>query len=354
MEEEKIWASRSGKIYRNPTRFTRPSAAATIVAPFGDKVLTFHILLFCLGLVILSGGAELLVRGSARLAESLGISPFMVGATIVAYGTSAPEFMVSVVASFKGAPSIALGNVIGSNLINTGLILGIVILISPVLFDRKKIRLELLLNIGLTVAVAIMALHGIIETWMGLVLLGMFGIYIFLTLKREITERSRRIEKEGNPAEGMTARSFAFTSIIVLLGIVGLFYGAKLMVDEAVVIARLLEISERIIGLTLVAIGTSLPEMAAAFAAALKRHSELALGNLLGSNIFNLGLILGAAAAVAPLRLQSSRSMIDFGFLLVNALVIAVFLRTGYRLSKIEGAVLCIMYGLFIACLAVF
>jgi cation:H+ antiporter len=111
------------------------------VAPFEDQALTFHILLFCLGLVILSGGAEFLVRGSARLAELLGISPFIVGATFVAYGTSAPEFMVSVVASFKGAPDIALGNVVGSNLFNTGLILGIVALISPMRFGRKQVRL---------------------------------------------------------------------------------------------------------------------------------------------------------------------------------------------------------------------
>ena len=315
--------------------------------------MTFHILLFCFGLVILSGGAELLVRGSARLAKLLGISPFIVGAVIVAYGTSAPEFMVSVVASFKGAPDIALGNVIGSNLFNTGLILGIVALISPVLFDRKQVRLELLLNIGLTVAVTMMAIHKIIETWMGLILLLVFGIYIFLTLKKEIIERDRRIEEYGAPREGMTARSLAFSSIIVVLGIAGLFYGAKLMVDEAVAIARLMGISERFIGLTLVAMGTSLPEMAAAVAAAFKKHSELVLGNLLGSNIFNLGLILGAAAAIAPLRLQTDLSMIDFGFLLVNALMIAIFLRKGDRLLKIEGAVLCAMYGLFAACLVV-
>jgi cation:H+ antiporter len=316
--------------------------------------LTLHILLFCLGLVILSGGAELLVRGSARLAESLGISPFIVGATVVAYGTSAPEFMVSVVASFKGAPDIALGNVVGSNLFNTGLILGIVALISPVLFDKKQVRLELLLNIGLTVAVALMALYDIIETWMGLLLLCVFGIYIYLTLKKEISERGHRIEHNDAPPEGMTARSFTFISIIVLLGISGLFYGAKLMVDEAVIMARLIGISERIIGLTLVAMGTSLPEMAAAFAASLKKHSELVLGNLLGSNIFNLGLILGAAAAIAPLRLQPNRNMIDFGFLLFNALIITVFLRTGNRLQRIEGAVLCAMYGLFGASLVVF
>jgi cation:H+ antiporter len=295
-----------------------------------------------------------LVRGSARMAESLGISPFIVGATVVAYGTSAPEFMVSVVASFKGAPDIALGNVVGSNLFNTGLILGIVALISPVLFDQKQVRLELLFNIGLTVTVALMALYDIIDTWMGLLLLCVFGIYIYLTLKKEISERGHRIEDNGAPPEGMTARSFTFISIIVLLGIAGLFCGAKLMVDEAVIIARLMGISERIIGLTLVAMGTSLPEMAAAFAAALKKHSELVLGNLLGSNIFNLGLILGAAAAIAPLRLQPDRSMIDFGFLLFNALIITIFLRTGDRLLRIEGAVLCAMYGLFAACLVAF
>jgi cation:H+ antiporter len=315
--------------------------------------MTIHILLFCLGLLILSGGAEFLVRGSARLAKLLGISPFIVGAIIVAYGTSAPEFMVSVLASFKGAPGIALGNVVGSNLFNTGLILGTVALISPVLFDRKQLRLELLLNIGLTVAVTLMALHKIIETWMGLILLLVFGMYIVLTLKKELTERSRRIGEYGAPQEGMTARLLGFTSIIVVLGIAGLFYGAKLMVDEAVVIARLMGISERFIGLTLVAMGTSLPEMAAAVAAAFKKQSELLLGNLLGSNIFNLGLILGCAAAIAPLRLQPDRNMIDFGFLLVNALIIAIFLRRGDRLLRIKGAILCVMYVLFVACLVV-
>ena len=307
--------------------------------------------LFVVGLVILTAGGEFLVRGSSKLAEAMGISPFIIGATIVAYGTSAPELMVSAIASWQGAASIALGNVVGSNLFNTGLILGIAALISPLYIQRDMIKIEMPFNMGFNILITGLSFLAVIARWHGAVLLILFAGYIFLAIRKEMTDRKTRKEERNPDEPKMSAGQIVLNVVFILLGLVGLFGGAKLMVDAAIIIAREFGISERVIGLTIVALGTSLPELATAVVAALKKHSELVLGNLLGSNIFNLGLILGTASIIRPIPLQGQTSLIDFGFLLVNGIMLMIFLRTGEKIARWEGGILLAFYGLFFATL---
>jgi cation:H+ antiporter len=311
------------------------------------------ILLFILGLVVLSVGAEFLVRGAAGLARSLGVSTFVIGATIIAYGTSAPEFIVSAVASFKGASPIALGNVVGSNLLNTGLILGIVALIAPVVVDRKLVRLEMPLNFALTFLVGAISLGMMIFRWQGGVLLLVFAGYIFVTIRGELAGREKRAANGESSAEGASTADYAKMSLAVVAGIAGLFGGAKVMVDAAVEIATIMGISERVIGLTIVAAGTSLPELAAGVAAAIKGESEMIVGNLIGSNIFNLGLILGSAALIRPITIDQSGGMFDFGFLLLNAVMIMAMIMIRGRVGRVSGTLLCLLYVAFAVALAV-
>ncbi len=319
--------------------------------------LFIFLILFAVGLVFLTFSADLLVRGASKLAEVLGVSPFVIGATIVAYGTSMPEFMVSSIASINEAGPIALGNVVGSNLFNTGLILGMAALVFPLTIDKplmsKLKRIELPFIIILTGAAFVVSFAGQVTRPEGIALLAIFSAYIILTLRKEWADRKERQLHEEAEKEPVKKRALAVYGLATLMGLAGLLISARLMVDSAVVIAELLGVSERIIGLTIVALGTSLPEMAAAVAAALKKESKLVLGNLIGSNLFNLGLILGTAAALRPIPVQPEGHFLDFGFLMVNALLITLFVVTKRGISRWEGAVLVSYYVAFAVMLAI-
>ena len=284
------------------------------------------------------------------MAKLLGVSPFIIGVTIVAYGTSMPEFVVSAFASVEEAGAIALGNVIGSNLFNTGLILGIAALISPIVIRKELLgqvlRLELPLNVALTVFVGAAGAAILIERWMGVALLIVFVLYMFLVLRKEWSQRGQRIKNDEFQKSNIPASKFVLSSTATIFGLAGLLISAKLMVDSAVIIANLMGVSERIIGLTIVALGTSLPEMAAATAAAVKKQSELILGNLVGSNLFNLGLILGAASVIRPIPVESGH-FFDTGFLMLNAVLITFFIISRKKVSRAEGATLVACYLLF-------
>ena len=325
--------------------------------------MTFYLLLFlvlfCLGLVFLTFSAELLVRGSSDLAALLGVSTFVIGATIVAYGTSMPEFMVSSLASLQGASSIALGNVVGSNLFNTGLILGIAALIYPIAvpdkLHKKLSRIETPYNLVLTLIVAVMSLGLVIGRGKGIVLLVFFCAYILIMMRNELADRKLRNQENEHKKKSKRASTKTYILLIlaIIIGLVGLLASARVMVEAAIMIAGLMGISERIIGLTIVALGTSLPELAAAVAAARKKETDMVLGNLIGSNLFNLGLILGAAAAIRPISLEPKGQLVDFGFLLVNAGMITLFLISWRKINRLAGCILVGCYGLFALALAV-
>ena len=314
--------------------------------------------MFLTGLVYLSLSADLLVKGAGRLASSLGVSTFVVGATIVAYGTSLPEFVVSVIASIKGSGSIALGNVIGSNLINTGLILGIAALLSPLIIDRELIeklkKVEIPFLVLLTVLVAAMSFGLMIGAWQGIVLLALFAAYLMLSLRTELGQREKRNNGQKASGSKTPAGKLSAYAGATVIGLAGLSIAAWFMVESAITLARMLGVTERFIGLTIVAFGTSLPELAAAVSAAKQKHVEMALGNLIGSNLFNLALILGTAAAIRPIALEPTGKYIDFGFLILNAGMATVFLLSGKRVGRVEGIALIATYAVFVILLVLF
>jgi cation:H+ antiporter len=301
-------------------------------------------LLLPVGITLLSVGAHLLVRGGSALAMRLGLSPLVVGLTVAAYGTSSPELVVSGGAAWAGSPALGIGNAIGSNLCNLGLILGLASLVRPLAASDSVIRREVPILLGCTVVAILFLLDGNVQRWEGAVLLSALLVYTFLTVRGT---RRQAITAAPSPAAGepvvplTLARAITYT----LVGLALLLVGSEVFVDAAVRLAEAWGWSEAVIGLTIVAIGTSLPELALTVAAVAKRQADLAIGNLVGSSIFNLLGILGVvgllARTEAPAMAQNDLAVL---FLLSAALL--PFVRTSRRISRWEGLML---LGAFIA-----
>ena len=302
-------------------------------------------LLIVLGLGLLVAGAEALVRGSASLARRLGVSPLVVGLTVVAYGTSAPELLVSLQAAASGRGSIAIGNVVGSNIANIALILGLAALISPLTVRAKVIRIDLpilLVSTGILIAFLLDQRVGRIE---GAVLFLGALAYTAFTL---VAARRESLEVVEEFAAGVPSQR---GRVIwdVLLSIVGLgllVLGARALVTGAVGVARGLGMSELVIGLTIVAVGTSLPELATSLLAAVRREADIAVGNVVGSNIFNILGILGLTALISPIQ-GFQVGTIDLLALAGTAIALLPMARSGFRVSRSEGVVLLLAYGLY-------
>ncbi len=264
------------------------------------------------GLVLLSAGANYLVEGASNIAKRIGVSDLIIGMTVVSFGTSAPELVVSVMAALNGAGEIALGNVIGSNTANIGLILGVTAIVQPLRIRHNTIWKDIPFSfIGIIVVMLMAGDHhldrsssAVISRSDGLVLLCFFAIYLYYTFNIALKERP-------SLGEEWKERPLWLAIFWTVGGLVALSYGGRLTVDGAVGIARSLGVSEAIIGLTLVAVGTSLPELATSVAAALRGRADMAMGNVVGSNIFNTFFILGVSAVVAPLPIGKI-SLIDF------------------------------------------
>jgi cation:H+ antiporter len=309
-----------------------------------------------LGGVLLYFGAEWLVKGSAGLARAMGVRPLVVGLTVVAYGTSAPELVVSVLASLDGRGAIALGNVMGSNIANVGLILGVTALILPPRVEPTLIRRELPVLVLSALGVPFFLLDGRISRLEGVLLLvGALGFTLLtLRLAREVRIEAPKLGEEVREEVQEEAAKGSKGSLVGLsvVGLVGLVGGGKLLVDGASALALSFGISERVVGLTIVAVGTSLPELAASVVAALRGHSSIAIGNVIGSNIFNILLILGGAALANPLEGALRDLRLDLGVLMGFTLA-AVFLMRGERdVSRLEGGLLVGCYVAFLGAIA--
>lgn len=309
-------------------------------------MLNFVLLL--VGSVGLYLGAEWLVKGASGLAATLGVRPLAIGITVVAYGTSAPEMTVSTVSALAGKSDIALGNVIGSNIANIGLILGITAMIAPPTVQAGLMRRELPVMLGATLAVPLLLLDGVISRIEGGLLLFAAAAFTWITLRSVTPNKSEGPEQASAP-QGSKAR----LGLITALGLGVLVGGGKLFVDGAVGLALAVGISERVVGLTVVAVGTSLPELAASLVAALRGHSEIAVGNVLGSNIFNVCLILGTAALVHPIAGELGAVRLELVALGVLTLICAVSMRTARKIQRFEGAFLVVLYGLFLVVLVI-
>jgi cation:H+ antiporter len=297
--------------------------------------MTNTILLFLVGLVILILGADLLVRGASRLAAAFGISPLVIGLTIVAIGTASPEIAVSIQAAANGQGDLTLGNVLGSNIFNILFILGVTSILAPILIAEQLIRKDAPILLGVSLLTFVLALDGNLGTLDGIILLLLVIVYMFFALRQSRSE-SREVQKEYaeeyTKKVSRTTKSIFTNSLFILIGLGLLVLGSNWLVDSAVQIATVLGVSELVIGLTIVAVGTSLPEVATSVIAAFKGESDIAVGNVIGSNIFNLLGVLGIGALVSPNGifvalpvLQFDLPVIEGGLLLSYYIVYMVF-----------------------------
>ncbi|MDT8443079.1 MAG: calcium/sodium antiporter [Desulfuromonadales bacterium] len=303
------------------------------------------------GLLLLYYGAEYLVTGSSRLALSFGVRPLVVGLTVVAFATSMPELMVSLFATIRGASSMAAGNIIGSNIANIGLILGVAALITPVVVARSTLIREMPIMIIASVALYVMALDGEISFMNGLVLflsLLAFLVYCLRTARTPSIPYDREINKVISEISTRRGQNMA----MVLIGMIGLGLGAELMVRGAVMVATLLGVSELIIGLSIVALGTSLPELAASVMSAWKGEMDISVGNVIGSNIFNVLFVLGICPMIRPVMLEPRALTLDFPIMLAFcAMLIGLLTLISPRLQldRKRGLLLLGAYLIFIA-----
>lgn len=294
------------------------------------------------GLILLVLGAEWLVRGAARIAAKVGISPLVIGLTVVAFGTSSPEMAVSVQSSLAGQADIAVGNVVGSNIFNVLFILGISAIITPLLVQQQLIRLDVPIMIGVSLLTYFMAMDGSIGRIEGIVLfIGIIAYTIFLIVesRRESKAVEDEYAQEYADKKETGWKPWVINVGLVVLGLVLLVQGSNWLVDSAIQIARAFGLSELIIGLTIVAAGTSMPEVATSITAAIKGERDIAVGNVVGSNIFNILAVLGLSGIVAPegLPVSAAAQAFDIPVMIAVALLCLPIFFTGNTIDRWEG-----------------
>ena len=294
------------------------------------------------GFVLLLFGAEYLVRGAVSLARRLKVTPMIIGMTIVAYGTTSPELVVSIQAAVDGLPGISVGNVVGSNIANILLILGASAVIFPIVTNAKALYRDAAMMMGSALLFTALALSGTIERWQGLLMVAIlitFSLYAFRTERRK-----GKANDPGDLPEELadefkeTPQATWLAVLSVVGGVVAVVIGARLLVSGAVVTAKALGVAEEVIGLTIVAVGTSLPELATAVVAALRKHSEVAVGNILGAGMYNLLAIMGLVGLVAPIPIPQQILLFDLWFMLAVPVMLLAFLLLRGGLSRPVGA----------------
>ena len=305
------------------------------------------------GAVLLCFGADFLVRGGAALARAIGVSTLVIGLTVVAFGTSAPELVVSVDAAYRGSGEISIGNVVGSNICNIALILGVSAMVRPLPVNKALFKLDMPMMIGSSLLLTLWCvMRGGVTSVGGLVFCILLTAYLgrrFYNARHDAAEAAA-LAAEADEAKPM--RWYLAAGLTVLAAAM-LILGGKLFVDGAVTAARLLHVSEAVIGLTVVALGTSLPELATGVAAARRGECDIAVGNVVGSNLFNVLCILGISPLVSPLR-AGSVTFFDYGVMIGCSLLLYLMMRTGRAITRREGGVLLAVYVLYVAKLAVF
>ena len=312
-----------------------------------------QVLFLCGGLLLLTVGAELLVRGASRLAGIAGISPLVIGLTVVAYGTSSPEMAVSVESAHAGQADIALGNVVGSNIFNVLFILGVCALIVPLRVVQQLIWLDVPIMIGASCLVMIMGLDGKLSRVDGVILFAGAILYTIFAIKQGRKESTATVEKEYDAEFGSKIKTSSWPAqvVLIIVGLAMLVLGARWLVDGAVAIAKLLGVSELVIGLTIIAAGTSLPEVATSIIASLRSERDIAVGNVVGSNIFNILAVLGLSSAVAPdgIHVAPAALTFDIPVMIAVALACAPIFFTGHLIARWEGALFLLYYGAYTA-----
>ncbi len=304
-------------------------------------------IILILGLGILTLGAEVLVRGGSSLASHLGMTPLLVGLTVVAFGTSTPEMLVSVGGSLKGQDDIALGNVVGSNIFNMGFILAVVALINPITVKLNILKFDAPVVICVCLLAVFVAYSGVVSRFEGLVLLALLATYTFVNIWVARKEAKTEIINEFEEGIPKPTKSVFLDLVMIAGGLILLMIGSNFLLESATGIAKAINISDSVIGLTIVAAGTSMPELATSIVAALRKHSDIAIGNVIGSNIFNILGILGLSALVKPLSV-SNFPFGDFWIMAVFSVAVLPLLWTSRRLCRVEGVLLLLGYVFYV------
>jgi len=310
--------------------------------------MTESLLLVAGGLVLLAIGGELLVRGAVGMAARLGISPLLAGLTIVGFGTSTPELATSVQAALAGSPGIAIGNVVGSNIANILFILGLSAIILPLSVNPASFTRDSIALGGSALLCTVAVLTGTIGLAAGLILLASLVGYVWWAYKSESASHDAEAVRHEHEAEDRPVPPNTGPLVLggmILAGLVAAIFGAGWLVDGAVVIAGAAGISESVIGLTVVAVGTSLPELIACIVAVIRKHEDVALGNVVGSNIYNVLGILGITSLIKPIAVPAEIARFDIWVMLGVTALLLVQLRSGLRLSRIEGVLLVALYA---------
>ena len=307
------------------------------------------LLLMALGVVLLYFGAEWLVLGSARVARGLGVSPIVVGLTVVSLGTSAPELVVASLAAMEGSGDLAVGNVLGSNLANVGLILGLAAVVRPLPLAGRVVRREVPIMLAVTFLLYPLVLDLEVGRTDGLILLGVLLSYLLFvgwTAAAEEPEILEEYEKYVEEEAAYVTTGDALRDVgMVVVGAAGVVLGGHLIVESALVLAQRAGISELVIGITVVAVGTSLPELATSTVAAVRDEADIAVGNIVGSNVFNLTAVLGTASVLRPVEVARSVLFVELPAVLAISVLILVIGLTGPVIRRWEGAVLLAAYG---------
>lgn len=308
--------------------------------------MLFSLLLVIAGLALLYLGAEWLVKGAVGLSLKLGVSRLVIGLTVVAFGTSMPELVVSVLASLRGSPDITLGNIIGSNSANIGLILAVAAIITPLRVHVSTLRREVPIALASACVFAWLCWTGSLSRLDGALLSGALVAYVifsYVSSRKETAVLSADVQEELKEAIPESPRKAGVNILLLVTGLATLAGGAELMVRGSSDIARAFGLSEKLIGLTIVAIGTSLPELATSVVAAAKKEADIAVGNVVGSNIFNILGIGGVAALITEVT-GADRFVMDAGVMILFSLFLLPVLYTGQRISRTEGVILLVGY----------
>lgn len=314
-------------------------------------------ILLIVGLVLILLGADALVNGASAVARKYGISEFVVGLTIVGIGTSAPELIVSAISAINGSSDIAIGNVVGSNISNVFMILGITAIIAPISLTKSNLKYDLPIALGVSLLLFVLAYDSIflgkefnvISRWDGLILIAMFVLFMIYSFKSSASG-----DQNGESAESENGKVNIVKSVLLIVcGLVGLVLGGRLFVNSGSDIARGFGVSDAFIGITVMAVGTSLPELAASVNAAIKKKGQMALGNVIGSNIFNILLILGTSSIIRPLTLGGI-TMIDMGMMILTTVMImlSALLISKKEIKRGVGALFFMIYIAYIVYLA--
>ncbi len=308
-------------------------------------MMIFDIIFIVLGVTLVLWGADRLTEGASSLARRMNVPEMIIGLTIVAAGTSAPELFVSLVSALKGTPDMAVGNVVGSNTMNAMLIVGCAAAVAPMVISRSTVRKDIPFAIGATLLLMALTYDGSLSWVDGIILLAGFAAFMVYTLRQA---------KAGSSEEETTATNMKTGKAVLYLigGLAGLVVGSNVFVDHASNLAFALGISEAVVGLTVVAGGTSLPELATSVVAARKGQSAIAIGNVIGSNVFNILMILGLTGVICPLEIEGI-TLVDQAVMLVSIVSVWLFSRTRYTVERWEGVLLVCGYAAYLAWLII-